>query len=404
MATASGPGIVVEPSGLYPPLSGIGYYARELLRAYAGLPGHFPLTILSPRFFLARRPAPGGAYLHGLARELDAEVEVEPRLLPSLFYRETRRFGLRPPVPLDLAVPPANRLFFFPNYVGAPLLARRAVPVIYDFGFLRFPRTLRGRDDLYLRRYLPATLRHALHVVVISDSVKRELESAYGLAPDRVTTVYPAVDHARFRPDVPEAARRAARKKYGLEGRYVFSLGTLEPRKNFTRLVEAFGLLDPAVRSGLVLAIGGGPGWKSADVPAAIARLGLGSSVKLLGYVDDEDRGPLLASASLFALPSLYEGFGLPVLEAMACGTPVVTSARGALAELAGDAAAYVDPLRPESIAAGLDSLLRDATERARLSSSGLRRSRDFDWGTSARVLAGVFERAAEEARLTDRR
>lgn len=392
--------IIVESSGLFPPLSGVGYYARELLRAYSKLPGHFPLRVLAPRFILRRGPAPGEDYLLGLVRDIGGTLDVSRRLLPAAVYSGFRRFGRRPPWPLDLASPHRNKLYFFPNYVGEPLLRRRCIPVIYDFGFLRYPRSLRGRDDLYLRRYLPPTLRHALHIVVISDCVRRELETAYDVPPERITTVFPAADHARFRPDISPKARKAVRRRYGLDSDYVFSLGTIEPRKNFVRLIEAFALLPASVGGRLSLAIGGGPGWKSEDVPAALHRLGVRSRVKLLGYVRDEDRAPLMAEASCFALPSLYEGFGMPVLEAMACGTPVVISAGGALGEVGAGAAVYVDPLQPESIAVGMLSVLKHPAERKMRSAKGLLRAADFRWEASARALARVFKRAAAEAGL----
>jgi len=394
MTARSDPEIVVETGGLGPNPSGVGYYTQELLRAYAALPGRWPLTLLAYRFRLRSRPSPSERYLEELARSLKARLEVRRRLLPSPVYSRLRKLGLRPPVPLDGSAPPGRRIYFFPNYVGEPLRRDWCVPVVYDFGFLRFPRSLPDRDDQFLKRYLPRALNRALHVVVISDSVGRELESAYGVPADRVTTVYPAVDHSRFRPDIPAAARCAVREKYGLPPGYIFSLGTLEPRKNFAGLIKAFALLPGEVRRRAPLVIAGGRGWKSDDVRKLAGGLESDSGVKLLGYVDDEDRAPLLAEAALFALPSLYEGFGMPVLEALACGTPVVTSRRGALPEAAGESAVYVDPLSPEDIARGLKAVLENPGLREKLASEGLKRAAAFQWEASARTLAGVFEKA----------
>jgi len=399
MTTPSVPEIIVETGGLVPNLSGVGYYTQELLRAYAALPGCWPITLLAYRFCLRSRPSPSEDFLKGLARSLGGRLEIRRRLLPGPVYARLRKLGLRPPAPVDAFVPPGRRIYFFPNYVGEPLWRGRCVPVIYDFGFMRFPRSLPDRDDLYLKRYLPRALKRALQVVVISDCVNRELQRAYGLPAERIATVYPAVDHSRFRPDIPPEIRSAARKKYGLPPGYIFSLGTLEPRKNFARLIEAYALLPDDVRRRAPLVIAGGPGWKNRDVRAAIRRLGLDSSVKLLGYIADEDRAPLVREAALFALPSLYEGFGMPVLESLACGTPVVTSARGALPEVAGESALYVDPLRPEDIARGLKSVLDDPVLKKKLSAGGLKRAAAFQWSASARVLAGVFKKAADAAK-----
>jgi glycosyltransferase involved in cell wall biosynthesis len=246
-----------------------------------------------------------------------------------------------------------------------------------------------------LKRYLPRTLKRASQVVVISECVKKELEALYGVPAEKITVVYPAVDHEAFRPDIPEERRTAIRRKYELGGEYIFSLGTLEPRKNFSRLVEAYARLPEGVQGRFFLVVGGGSGWKNKDVFGMIRRLGLESRVRLLGYISEEDRAPLMHEAELFVLPSLYEGFGMPVLEAMACGTPVVTSARGALPEVGGEAVVYVDPLRPESIARGILSVLENPSTRHRLSGASIARAESFHWAASARVLADVFKRAA---------
>jgi len=172
----------------------------------------------------------------------------------------------------------------------------------------------------------------------------------------------------------------------------------LKPRKNFPRLLEAYALLPDAVRRRTVLAIAGGRGWKNEDVFETVRRRGLDSRVKFLGYISGPDRAPLMREAVLFALPALYEGFGMPVLEAMSCGTPVVTSNRGALPELGGQAVVYTDPLEPENICRGLLSVIEDAPLRARLSKAGMSRAASFSWAAGARILAEVFVKAASDA------
>jgi glycosyltransferase involved in cell wall biosynthesis len=298
---------------------------------------------------------------------------------------------------VDLAGPGPRRIYFFPNYVGAPLLRSACVPVIYDLGFLRHPGSLRAKDHLYLRRYLPRTLRRASRIVVISETVKRELREAFPIADEKIAVVHPAVDHAVFRPDIAPEARAAVRAKYGLPGPYLFSLSTREPRKNFPGLVEAYALLPSEIRERFPLVVAGGEGWKNESLFAAIRRLGLENRVRFLGYIPDADRAPLMREADLFALPSLYEGFGMPVLEAMACGTPVVTTGRGALPEVGGDAVVYADPLDPGSIAREMESVLGDPVLRQRLAAAGPARAAGFRWDASARILADVFEHSARE-------
>ncbi|MBM3293058.1 MAG: glycosyltransferase family 4 protein, partial [Candidatus Aminicenantes bacterium] len=300
------PELVVESSALHPPLSGVGLYTRELLKAYAALPGHFPVKILAYRFFPRRRPGPQEAYLAGLAGELGGSVEVRRRPLPSAVYATLRRRALRVPFPLDLFPSRRPRLHFFPNFVGEPLVRSFCIPVVYDFGFLHFLGKLQNRDHLFLKRYLPRTLRRATRVVVISKSVGAELEARYGVPPEKIAVVHPAVDPDVFRPDIPSGRREAVRKVHGLDSPYIFSLSTLEPRKNFAGLVEAYALLPEDIRKRCPLVIAGGRGWKNEDIFAALRRLSLENRVKFLGYIPEEDRAPLMREAELFVLPSLY--------------------------------------------------------------------------------------------------
>ena len=391
------PDILIEPGAMYPPLSGVGYYNRELLKAYSVLPGRFPMKILSYRFFLKGRTSAAEKYLETLAGEIGATVEIRKRTAPSAVHHRLRGRALRSPFPVDLAGPGGRRIYFFPNYVGAPLLRSTCVPVIYDLSFLRHPESHRAKDHLYLRRYLPRTLRRASRIVVISETIKRELREAFPIADEKIAVIPPAVDHAAFRPDIPPEARAAVRAKYGLTGPYLFSLSTLEPRKNFPGLMEAYALLPADIRNGFPLVVAGAEGWKNEALFAAIKRLGLEDRVKFLGYIPDADRAPLMREADLFVLPSLYEGFGMPVLEAMACGTPVVTTERGAIPEVGGDAVVYADPLDPGSIAREMTAVLADPVLRRRLAAAGPLRAAGFRWVESARRLADVFERAGRD-------
>jgi alpha-1,3-rhamnosyl/mannosyltransferase len=389
------PDLIVEPSALYPPWSGVGYYTRELLKAYRELPGHFPIKFLAYRFFLKPKRASREDRFAGQARDMGGTLDIRTRLIPSLIYDRLRRWAFRPPIPIDLRKRSKSCVYFFPNYVGEPLIRSKCVPVIFDFGYLHFPRTLLGRDHLYLKRYIPRTLRRAGHVIVISECIKKELREVYDYPAEKISVVYPAVDHDVFRPDLPEKARAAVRAKYGLEPGYLFSLSTLEPRKNFPRLIEAYARLPENLRARRPLVVAGGRGWKNQDIEATIRRLHLETNLKFLGYIPEEDRAPLMRDAGLFVLPSLYEGFGMPVLEAMACGTPVVASARGALPEVGGEAVVYVDPLDPEDIARGIRSILENPKESEVRVQAALARAAKFQWSAGARILAEVFRQVA---------
>ena len=391
------PELVVEPSALFPPLSGVGYYTRELLRAYEALPGHFPVRILGSRWYFKPWQGPADIHLRRVSEATGYAVDLQTKLTPSALDERLRRRNRRLPFSVDLFAEPGSRVFFYPNYVGPPLGQSPSVPVIYDFSYLRYPHILKAKSVDYLRRYLPATIARATRIVVISESIKAELMRYFGVAADRIDVVYPAIDLAAFRPDIPWAVREHIRRKHGLGGDFIFSLSTVEPRKNFPRLIQAYALLPAGVRAVYPLVVAGGKGWKNDDVFTTIKRLGLEAQVQFLGYIDEEDRAPLMSEAALFVLPSLYEGFGMPVLEAMACGAPVVTSSRGALAEVGGEAVVDVDPFEPEDIARGMLSVLTDAALERRLAQAGPQRAREFTWESSARVLAATFARAAAE-------
>src|SRR5581483_3700645 len=197
---------------------------------------------------------------------------------------------------------------------------------------------------------------------------------------------------ASYRPVATDAARTVA-ARYGLQAPYVLSVGSREPGKNRVRLFEALA----RVRSGgcdAGLAVVGQPAWGAAAEDEAVRRLGLGDVVRFLGYVAAEDMPALYSAAVASAFPSLYEGFGLPVLEAMACGAPVLTSGLSATAEVAGEAALLVDPLSVEAIAAGLRRLVTDADERERLRALGLARAAEFSWTRTAEETYAVYRAA----------
>jgi len=391
------PALVVEPSALFPPLSGVGYYTRELLRRYETFPDHFPVRILGSRWYFKPWLGPADVHLKRISESTGYPVDPLTKLTPSALDNRLRARNLRHPLPVDLFDDPGSRVFFYPNYVGPPLCQSPSVPVVYDFSYLRFPHILRAKSVDYMRRYLPPTIRQATRVVVISESIKAELMRFFGVPADRIDVVYPAIDHAAFRPDIPWPVREHVRRKHGLEGDFIFSLSTVEPRKNFPRLIQAYALLPAGVRAAYPLVVAGGKGWKNEDVFVTIKRLGLEKQIQFLGYIDEEDRAPLMCEAALFVLPSLYEGFGMPVLEAMACGAPVVTSSRGALAEVGGTAVVDADPLVPEDIAKGMLSVLTDAAFERRLAQAGPVRAKIFTWESSAKALAATFARAAAE-------
>src|SRR5581483_3970742 len=223
-------------------------------------------------------------------------------------------------------------------------------------------------------RVVPRSVRRADHVLADSQATKEDLIALYGVQPDKVTVLLSGV-HPRFQPVRDPALLASVRARYGIgDAPFVLSVGTVQPRKNYERLMQALAAL-PATLRDIHLVIAGGRGWLQGPIHAAVDALGLQGRVHFIGFADDADLPALYSAAKCFAFPSLYEGFGLPVLESMACGTPVVTSNVSSLVEVAGDATLLVDPLSVEQITEALTRLLSDSTLRTTLIERGYRQA-----------------------------
>jgi glycosyltransferase involved in cell wall biosynthesis len=289
-----------------------------------------------------------------------------------------------------------------PVFVG-PLLAPCPVVVtIHDLSFIRFPNLFHPANRLYLTVLTRLSARRARRLIAVSAHAAAEAVQLLGVPAERIEVIYHGVD-PDFRP-LPDREIAAFRQRRGVPERFVLFVGTLEPRKNLVRLVEAFADL---VRRGscgnrddqVALVFVGGKGWFYDKVFARVEALGLDKAVTFAGYVMNEELPLWYNAAAVLAYPSVYEGFGLPVLEAQACGTPVLTSNVSSLPEAAGDAALMVDPYDVEALAAGLDRLLTDESLRDGLRERGLAHASKFTWPRAAQETARVYRRALIERR-----
>jgi glycosyltransferase involved in cell wall biosynthesis len=250
----------------------------------------------------------------------------------------------------------------------APLRSSAPVVVtVHDLAVVRRPELFTTWTRAYARTLLLPVLRAATRVLAVSEFTKREVAELAGIPPERIGVAYNAAAPEVFRADGPSAG-----------GDYVLAVGTLEPRKNLERLVEATG------RLGIELRVAGSPGWGTVEVDAP--------HVRWLGRPDDAQLATLMRGALCLAYPSLYEGFGIPVLEAMLCGAPVVTSAGSAMEEVADGAAELVDPMEPASIAEGIE---RAIARRDELRAAGFERARRFSWDQTAAAAAAIYVEAA---------
>ena len=276
----------------------------------------------------------------------------------------------------------------------APLgYASRVVLTVHDLGFLDVPASFPVSHRLLMRALVPRSVRRAARIVVSSEFTQRALQERYGVASGRISVIWPGVD-TRFRP-LQETEIRAVLERYGLEPGFLFCLGRLNRRKNLGTLLRAHAELRAQGRPGLSLVIGGKVDHGADDILRDVRDSGLSGAVQWVGLIPDADLPAFYAGAGCFVYPSLFEGFGLPLVEAMACGCPVVTSDRTSCPEVAGTAALLVDPEDVMAIAKAIARILDDDALRADLRERGLARSRLFTWEESARRTIGVLREAA---------
>jgi glycosyltransferase involved in cell wall biosynthesis len=290
----------------------------------------------------------------------------------------------------------APDVLFVPAHVMPLVCLVPSVVTVHDLGYLLYPESHRPLDRWYLDWTTRRHARLAACVIADSQATRADLIRHCRANPDRVVVVYPGLDESLTRVDAPEVIA-AAKTRYGIGGDYLLYLGTLQPRKNLVRLVEAFARLKP-LTAGLRLVLAGKKGWLYDDLFARVEALGLEDCVLFTGYVTDDDKASLLSGARALVYPSLYEGFGFPVLEAMACGTPVLTSNVSSLPEVAGDAALLVDPLDVDVIAEGMSRLITDDELWVTLVEKGYAQVRKFSWANAARKVLQVLEAVASRS------
>jgi len=255
-------------------------------------------------------------------------------------------------------------------------------------------RKLHGFKASFAGRFIPMHLRKAKHIITVSNYTASVLHDLFPMTAEK-TTVIPLGISPEFTPEFPDKILRSVSYRYSLPSPFFLFLGTLEPRKNLERLLRAFAVVGNDIPHNLVIA--GGLGWKYERLLKLITAHPLRDRIVLTGFVDDADLPAMLKLADFFVYPSLIEGFGLPVLESMACGTPVITSDTASLPEVAGDAAFLIDPLSVESITRGIISLAKDAVLKKRLLKPGLVRAKMFSWKTTALKTLQVYENVISE-------
>ncbi|EPE96998.1 glycosyltransferase family 4 protein [Rhizobium grahamii] len=361
--------IGIDARNLVPKLSGIGRYVIETSRHLAEL-GHEVLLYLPEPPSSAEHIPPG----------LGSNISQFSGALPRILWGNTRLPKLAQRDQLDILWGPAHRLPILGNIETPQVLT------IHDLVWYHASATMRFRGWLGERVFMGQSIKRADRIVSVSSATKAAVAALYPWAADKIDVVYPGCTPLKggMSAEILDLQK--------IDRPFVLFVGTLEPRKNLIGLLEAFAALPEFIRAGLLLVIAGGQGWGLGNLEAEIKRLQLSSSVRLTGFVSDAELGALYQTAKFLAMPSHYEGFGLPIIEANAAGIPALTSNTSSMPEVGGDAAWLVEPSSVQSIADGLARLATDVPLYSKLSSAARANAERFDWRTSALALSKVFE------------
>ena len=297
------------------------------------------------------------------------------------------------PYPVEWFTGPVD-LFHSPNFILPPTRRAKTILTVHDLSFVRHPQGAVDRLRRWLEHVVPRSLERADHVLADSESTRQDLSEIFNVPTLKTTVVGAGVDH-RFRPITDRQVLDSVRTRYKLprSEKIILSLGTLEPRKNFTGLIQAFS--SSPVRESHHLVIAGGKGWLYDPIFAAAAASPVADRIHLIGFVNDDDLPALYSLADIFAYPSHYEGFGIPVIEAMACGIPVVCANNSSLPEVAGEAAIQITATDTIALAAALQQLAVDSPFRAKAVARGFDQAQKFSWPAAAQRLLTVYQRVS---------
>jgi glycosyltransferase involved in cell wall biosynthesis len=364
--------------------AGIGSYVRYLVEALLAQDTSDRFTLLSSGRVTAERPFPAGENVRGQS------ILVPDRYLNILWYR------WRMPIPATIFCGPTD-IYHGPDFVLPPLGRRvRKVVTIHDLAFLEHPEYAVPSLAAYLQKVVPEAIAEADIVATVSQEVSRTLITHFH-TPEEKLAVIPNGVAPHFRRITDPILLSATQHKFALKHPFVLAVGTMEPRKNHLGLIKAFYQAQQKKKGPAMLAIAGGPGWLYEETRKLVEDLQLEKKVRFLGRVSDLELITLYSMADIFAFPSFFEGFGVPPLEAMACGAPVITSNTSSLPEVAGDAALLVDPTNTEALANAILRLLEDEQLREDLRQKGYERAGQFSWAASAQKMLAVYQRLHRE-------
>jgi glycosyltransferase involved in cell wall biosynthesis len=353
---------------------GIGEYAFELLLEF----GKLQRDDLKFRIYLKEPPKPD-----------------MPSPTPNFSYKiiGPKMLWTRFALPLNLFFGSKPDVFFTPTHYGPRFASVPTAISIMDLSFLHFPKSFKKNDLYQLKNWTKFSARKAAKIFTISEFSKNDIIKTYGKDPKDVVVTYPGIKKSENK--IKELDMNDLKKKFGINASYILFVGTLQPRKNITKLIEAFSKIN---KNNIQLVIVGKKGWLYEDILEAPKKFGVEDKVRFLDFVENEDLFYLYKNALCFVLPSLYEGFGLPVLEAMKYGCPVLASNVSSLPEAGGDAAVYFNPMDVDDIKEKIDKVISDEKLREEMRKKGFKQVKKFSWEKTAKKTLAVLEELAKSS------
>lgn len=372
--------VALELQPCYWDRTGIGTYTYELAKRMKDREGvEFCGNVFN---FLGRRNN----------EELLAGITMPVRENKLLHYGIYRRVWRYLPIPHECMFPGRVDLSVFFNFIVPPNIRGRVITTVHDLTYLRYPETMKKSNYKHLTRGMDYSVKRSDKIVTDSLFIKQEIQTYLGVPEDKISVVYCAPSLASGSADYGEVC-----KKFGIQGEYILFVGTIEPRKNVGRLLRAFDLLKGEHKLPHQLVLAGGKGWQDEQIFQTLQNTRFADDIVRTGYVSAEEKNTLYQNASAFVFPSVYEGFGIPPLEAMTWGCPVVCANAASLPEVVGDAAELVDPMDESSIAKGILRVLTDHAYAQQLIEKGRVQAKKFSWDRSAEQLFAVCKEVLEQ-------
>lgn len=378
----------VEGVPFFGNLTGVGQYAKRLVEAASKIESNN-----STDFEIVRSLMPHRKFVAPIPPNKHLSYRIVRWLPPIIYYQMFKRLGWAPAY--DLVALRKYDIFLFFNFVTFPLKRKtRSMVVVYDLSFIYHPGFTQDKNLPYMLKFVPRSIKQADQIITISENSKREIMEHYRVPEAKIAIVNPAVDHSVFCPQ-SDTPTESIRKKYKINKPYVLSVCTLEPRKNLIGTLNAFELLPESIKNSHSLVLVGGKGWLDGELESKYEQLAKKYSLIKTGYVPDADLPALYSGASVFVYPAFYEGFGMPPLEAMACGVPVITADNSSLPEVVGDAAIKVRAADTSRLASEIENVLTNKSLADDMVKKGLVQSKKFSWDKSAKKLLDLLDEGA---------